>query len=147
VNKYRTAPAVTISTHRLWKSLWTALGRTEDNAAKAVGPRWGIRPEPSVIPRASTATGPARTASVDAHSAAELGKYTLSPASTDPIATTYLYLEEKSTTQQAGPDRSRGQACRRASRPTHRTDTHEAGSLKPLLAPERTFSRTEGSVL
>jgi hypothetical protein len=147
VNSHRTALSVTISTHRLWKSLWTALGRTEDNAAKAVGPGWGIRPGSPVIPRASTATGPARTASVDAHYRAELGECTLSPASTDPIATTYLYLEEKSTTQQAGPDRSRGQACRRASRPTRGSDTHEAGSFKPLLAPERTFSGTEGSVL
>ena len=145
MNKHRTASAVTMGTHRLWKSLWTALGRTEDNAGKAVGSRWGIGGNRPAVPSASPGPASQGTATVDAHSGSELGRLRLSPASTDPIATTFLYLKEKSTTQQAG--RGTGTPgsllCR-----THSGDTHPPGSLKPVvLAPPHTFIRRGGRFL
>ena len=147
MNEHRTASAVTMGTHRLWKSLWTGLGLSGDNAAKAVGADWGIWRNRSAVPSTSPATHLRRTAPVDLNSRSELGIHVLSPASTDPIATTFLYLNEKSTTQQAG---------RAVSTPgsllchTHSRDTRPAGSLKPAAAAaaaDRTFIRRGGRFL
>ena len=145
MNKHRTASAVTMGTHRLWKSLWTGLGLSGDNAAKAVGADWGTRWNRPAVPSTSPATRVRHTAPVDPHLRSELGIHLLSPASTDPIATTFLYLKEKSTTQQAG--RGTGTPgsllCH-----THIGDTHPAGSLKPVArSPERTFIRRGGRFL
>ena len=141
MNKHRTASAVTMGTHRLWKSLWTGLGLSGDNAAKAVGADCGIRRNQPAVPSTSPATLVRRTAPVDPHSRSELGIQPLSPTSTDPIATTFLYLKEKSTTQQAG--RGTGTPgsllC-----DTHSRDTHPVASLKPVRSPERTFIRSGG---
>jgi hypothetical protein len=106
VNNHRTTLPVTFSTHRLWKGLWTALGLTGDNTSKAVGTVWGIQQNPAAIPSTSTATTVTDTATVDANSQAELRIYSLSPASTDPIATTFLYLTKEPTTHQAGLGRT-----------------------------------------
>ena len=145
MNKHRTASAVTMGTHRLWKSLWTGLGLSGDNAAKAVGADWGIQRNRLAVPSASPGARVCHTAPVDPHSRPELGIHPLSPASTDPIATTFLYLKEKSTTQQAsrGLGPSGSLLCH-----THSRDTHPAGSLKPaVLAAERTFIRRGGRFL
>ena len=145
MNKHRTASAVTMGTHRLWKSLWTGLGLSGDNAAKAVGADWGIRRNRLAVPSTSPAAHLRRTTPVDPNSGFELGIRVLSPASTDPIATTFLYLKEKSTTQQAG--RAAGTSgsllCH-----THSRDTHPAASLKPaVLTADRTFIRRGGRFL
>ena len=145
MNKHRTASAVTMGTHRLWTSLWTGLGLSGDNAAKAVGADWGIWRNRPAVPSTSPAADPPRTAPVDQNFTSELGIRVLSPASTEPIATTFLYLKEKSTTQQAGGavGMPGSLLCH-----THSGNTHPADSLKPAApAAERTFIRRGGRFL
>ena len=118
MNKHRTTPPVTFSTHRLWKGLWTALGLTGDNTPKAVGALWGVQRNPATVPSRSTATRVTDTATVDANSWAELRICSLSPASTDPIATTFFYLtKEQLRTRQARPAPAK-QACSDGPPPT-----------------------------
>jgi hypothetical protein len=94
VNNHITVPPVTIGTHRLWTSLWTGLGRTEDNSRKTGGIRWKTGRQRPAVHSASPAAPYCHTASVDAHMASDLGIQELSPVSTDPMTTTYRYLTE-----------------------------------------------------
>ena len=145
MNDHRTTPLVTFSTHRLWKGLWTALGLTGDNASKAVGTVWGIQRNPAAIPSTSTATTATDTATVDANSGAELQICSLSPASTDPIATTFLYLTKEPTTHQAGLGRTHQQASCGGSRPTRGMRYPRARRLETSSCAERAFLRWGGS--
>ena len=102
MNKHITVPPVTIGTHRLWTSLWTGLGRTEDNSRKTGGIRWKTGRQRSAVHSASPAVPHCHTGYVDAHMAPDLGIQAFSPVSTDPMTTTYRYLTESQLPSRAG---------------------------------------------
>jgi hypothetical protein len=102
VNKHITVLPVTIGTHRLWTSLWTGLGRTEDNSRKTGGIRWKTGRQRHTVHSASPAVAHCHTGAVDAHIASDLGSQALSPVSTDPMTTTYRYLTECQLPSRAG---------------------------------------------
>lgn len=102
MNDHITVLPVTIGTHRLWTSLWTGLGRTEDNSRKTGGIRWKTGRQRHAVHSASPAVAHCHTGSVDAHMASDLGSQVLSPVSTDPMTTTYRYLTECQLPSRAG---------------------------------------------
>ena len=130
MNKHRTALSVTISTHRLWKSLWMTLGPTGDNMPKAVGGCGETSRAAAAAPRPSQRKGAARTPAVDAESGTELGRHPLSPASTGPITTTFFYLEEKLIKQQGSWDVTRRPASQLPSRSAQRELYPRHGQLE-----------------
>ena len=111
MNGYITAPAATISAHRLWTNLWMRLGQAEDNPIRPGGNRpvngWG---HPGMHSRGPEYRRP-RTGPVDARIPAELRREQISPVSTDPMTTTFLFFADIPSTQQAVPAVKRAVSC------------------------------------
>jgi len=100
------ANGVTISTHRLGKSLWITSGRTGEKM-------WSRRmPRPAVPSEGLNATS-ARTPPVDAGKADDLQKGWSSPVSTAPMTTTILYLYPAITRKRVRDHASQGPSCPR----------------------------------
>jgi hypothetical protein len=88
-SEHGSVAAVTISTHRLWISLWTPLGRPADNASATVGNARQQRPDAAFIHRLSPGGAPACTRPVGTGTPPYLGVRPLSPGSTVPMTTTF----------------------------------------------------------
>ena len=98
----------TISAHRLWTTLWMFLGQPLDNSAWLVGNRQATD---SCRGGTHTAARPAKanaTAAVGTETRCGLREAMFSPASTVPMTTTELYMNQLPSTKQAprGPNRT-----------------------------------------
>ena len=96
-----TVPGTTIGAHRLWTTLWTDLGQPEENLSLPGGNQLASRVWPGPLHSAVTAAGRPATGPVDTRKAAQLRKCQMSPASTDPMTTTFLYFTQIPSTKQA----------------------------------------------
>ena len=98
---YRNRSDRAFSAHRLWMTLWMSLGQAADNSARpggnsqmSCGRRAGVHTRATARPRAHGAP-------VDAGSRPDLAVGQMSPGSTDPMTTTFLYLSSNPRTKQA----------------------------------------------
>ena len=98
---YRNRSDRAFSAHRLWMTLWMSLGQAADNSARpggnsqvSCGRRAGVH---------TPATGRPRAAAVPVHAGSrrDLAGCELSPGSTDPMTTTFIYLSSNPRTKQA----------------------------------------------
>lgn len=101
MNGYIPAPRATISAHRLWTNLWMRLGQAEDNHIRPGGNRLANDGRHAGIHSRHAAGRPHGTASVDARTLAEQQQRLISPVSTDPMTTTFVYYAEIPSTKQA----------------------------------------------
>ena len=99
---YRNRSDRAFSAHRLWMTLWMSGGQAEDNDARPGGNSNMSCERRSGIHTAITARPRALAAPVDAKSRPDLAGRRLSPGSTDPMTTTFLYLSSNPRTKQAG---------------------------------------------
>ena len=91
----------TISAHRLWTTLWIVLGQPLDNSAWLVGNRQATN---SCRGGTHTAAHPSKansTAAVGTGTRSGLREAMFSPASTVPMTTTELYMNQLPSTKQA----------------------------------------------
>jgi hypothetical protein len=98
---YRNRSDRAFSAHRLWMNLWTSLGQPADNCARPGGNSQmscGRRPG---VHTAVTARPRALNVAVDGESRRDLAGRALSPGSTDPMTTTFIYLSSNPRTKQA----------------------------------------------
>ena len=101
MNGYIAVPRATISAHRLWTNLWMRLGQAWDNPRKPGGNRQpNGSGQPGVHRTGAAAFRPA-TGAVDTRTRAGLLGRQISPASTDPMTTTFLYSNDIPSTKQA----------------------------------------------
>ncbi len=127
---------VTFSAHRLWISMWTFLGRPEDNSGETGDNCGGTVPGPAAVHTPSPARPAGGTAAVDPESRRHLRERLLSPESTVPMTATTSCLSERTTSevtrgdQRTGPE-AEGFGARSWSRPGH---TRRPGCLKPARA-------------
>ena len=103
----------TISAHRLWTTLWIVLGQPLDNSAWLVGNRQATN---SCRGGTHTAAHPSKansTATVGTGTRSGLREAMFSPASTVPMTTTELYMNQLPSTKQAprGPQCSQNPQC------------------------------------
>jgi len=103
----------TISAHRLWTTLWIVLGQPLDNSAWLVGNRQATN---SCRGGTHTAAHPSKansTATVGTGTRSGLREAMFSPASTVPMTTTELYMNQLPSTKQAprGPQCSQSPQC------------------------------------
>ena len=126
MSRHVSAPPVTIGTHRLWISLWTRLGQDEDNTGSPGGNRETSGGERAAVhncppPGHCRPTGP-----VIAQSRAGLGQDRLSPASTDPMTTTFFFITKTQNQEAGGWPRNRSRHAR-DTRPGPRQPTYVTG--------------------
>ena len=98
---YRNRSDRAFSAHRLWMTLWMSLGQAEDNDARPGGNSNMSCERRSGVHTAVTARPRALAATVDAETRHDLAGRRLSPGSTDPMTTTFLYLSSNPRTKQA----------------------------------------------
>jgi hypothetical protein len=91
----------TISAHRLWTTLWMFLGQPLDNSAWRVGNRQATNSCRRGTHTFALPPGPEATATVGTGTRSGLRKAMFSPASTVPMTTTELYLNQLPSTKQA----------------------------------------------
>ena len=91
----------TISAHRLWTTLWMFLGQPLDNCAWLVGNHEANGSDRSGTHTAARTPWPKATAHVGTGTRAGLREAMFSPASTAPMTTTELYLNQLPSTKQA----------------------------------------------
>ena len=107
----------TISAHRLWKTLWILLGQPLDNSAWPVGNR---RATNSCRRGTHTAAHPPKanaTGTVGTGIRSGLREAMFSPASTVPMTTTELYMNQLPSTKQAPRGPQCSQSPQRTARP------------------------------
>jgi hypothetical protein len=90
------------SAHRLWMKLWTSLGRAADNSGQPGGNAGVSGAQHLGVHSAATARTRATAPAVDEKCRADLAGPRMSPGSTDPMTTTFLYLADNPRTKQAG---------------------------------------------
>ena len=84
------APGTQISAHRLWTTLWKDLGQPEENISYPGGNQQATGEQPEAFHTAATGTSRPATGPVDSLTATTLQERRMSPASTDPMTTTFL---------------------------------------------------------
>ena len=94
-------PRTTIGAHRLWTTLWTSLGQTEENVGCPGGNQLATGTMPAAFHSAATAFRRPATAPVDTRNPRQLGRRQMSPGSTDPMTTTFIYFIDRPSTKQA----------------------------------------------
>ena len=91
----------TISAHRLWTTLWMFLGQALDNSAWRVGNRQATNSCRRGIHTAAHPPKANATAAVGTETRSGLREAMFSPASTAPMTTTELYMNQLPSTKQA----------------------------------------------
>ena len=95
------APRTTIGAHRLWTTLWMSSGQSEENISHPGGKQLATAAAAAAFHSGTTAAGRQTTAPVDARSSHHLRRRRMSPASTDPMTTTFIYFTLRPSTKQA----------------------------------------------
>lgn len=95
------APRATIGAHRLWTTLWTGLGQLAENLSRPGGNPLATADAAAAFHSATTTAGRPATGPVDGHSRPHLGGRQVSPGSTDPMTTTFIYFIKRPSTKQA----------------------------------------------
>ena len=103
----------TISAHRLWTTLWIVLGQPLDNSAWLVGNRQATNSCRGGTHTAAHLSKANSTATVGTGTRSGLREAMFSPASTVPMTTTELYMNQLPSTKQAprGPQCSQSPQC------------------------------------
>ena len=98
---YRKRSDRAFSAHRLWMTLWMSLGQAAENCARPGGnSNMSCGRQPGVH-TAVTGRPRATDQAVDSESRRDLAGCGISPGSTDPMTTTFLYLTDNPRTKQA----------------------------------------------
>ena len=129
IGRHVAVTPVTIGTHRLWISLWTRLGQSEDNTARPGGNHQGYGGESAAVHSRPPDGHCRRTGPVATQSHPGLGESRLSPGSTAPTTTTNFFIT-KTQIQVAGrADRGvgHGRQARHGKRAPLGSPTHATG--------------------